>query len=214
MNNHSEIDTPDRIKERLGERSPTRIWIAGNPEILKTERATAVVGARNADRSLIKIAEKIGEAAAQSAHTLVSGAAKGIDERAMLTTLETGGKSIGVIPGDLEREARSVRWRRWIEEGALTLITPYEPDGRFTVGKAMGRNRYIYCLADVAIALGAKRDSGGTWSGAKENLRKEWTPLYVEETDDRTSGANALIELGARRLPQDIESLLIEWSKS
>lgn len=50
-------------------------------------------------------------------------------------------------------------------------LSPYYPDAKFNAGNAMGRNKYIYVLAksSVVIHSGLK---GGTWEGAKENLKK------------------------------------------
>ncbi len=44
----------------------------------------------------------------------------------------------------------------------------------------MQRNKYIYSLADAAMVVHSG-DSGGTWTGAKENLKKQWVPLWVKQ---------------------------------
>ena len=52
----------------------------------------------------------------------------------------------------------------------------------------MARNRYIYCLADTAIVISSTADKGGTWTGAIENLKAAWVPLWVKKTETQKSG--------------------------
>ncbi len=58
-------------------------------------------------------------------------------------------------------------------------------------------NRYIYALADYAVVVDSAEREGGTWAGAIEDLRHEWTPLYVRDPGDKP-GNRALIAKGAR----------------
>lgn len=66
----------------------------------------------------------------------------------------------------------------------------------------MGRNKYIYCLSIAAIVVhsGLK---GGTWTGANENLKKKWVPLYVKENNDKESGNILLIKNGGIVIKDD-----------
>jgi hypothetical protein len=61
----------------------------------------------------------------------------------------------------------------------LVLVSPFNPEAGFDVGNAMARNKYIYCLSDAAIVVATSKGSGGTWSGATENLKRNWAPLWV-----------------------------------
>ena len=75
----------------------------------------------------------------------------------------------------------------------------------------MGRNKYIYSLADAAVVVTSAMSSGGTWSGAIENLKRRWIPLWVRPSADEMSGNTALIRQGARALaalPVEISSLV------
>ncbi len=42
----------------------------------------------------------------------------------------------------------------------------------------MARNRLIYCLSEAAVVV-TSCESGGTHTGAVENLRVGWVPLFV-----------------------------------
>jgi len=80
------------------------------------------------------------------------------------------------------------------------LVSPFYPEAGFNVGNAMSRNKYIYSLADAAVVVTSAVGSGGTWSGAIENLRRRWVPLWVRPSADEMSGNTALMRQGARAL--------------
>ena len=63
----------------------------------------------------------------------------------------------------------------------------------------MARNKYIYCLADYGLVVRSDEGKGGTWSGAIDNLKKQWVPLFVKSESD-ASGNAALIAQGASAL--------------
>ena len=69
----------------------------------------------------------------------------------------------------------------------LALVSPFYPEVGFNVGNAMARNKYIYCLSEAAIAVHSGKD-GGTWSGALENLKKNWVPMWIKRIDDPEAG--------------------------
>ena len=60
----------------------------------------------------------------------------------------------------------------------------------------MGRNKLIYTLADQSLVVEATEGQGGTWSGATENLERQWTPLFVYR-DSPSPGNAKLLRRGA-----------------
>ncbi len=119
----------------------------------------------------------------------------------MEEALNAGRSSIGVLPAKLARTVANDEG--YLESGQLTLAGPFSLDGHWAGWKAMSR-RYIYCLADAAVAIGSKYGTGGTWAGAKETLNNKWVPLWVKESGDRSSGNRALAERGAKILGDGI----------
>jgi predicted Rossmann fold nucleotide-binding protein DprA/Smf involved in DNA uptake len=114
--------------------------------------------------------------------------------------LEAGGSVIVVLPDGLLKAGSSAKYRSFLLEGQLTLVSPNQPEAAFSVGAAMGRNRYVYCLADMAVVVASDRERGGTWAGAVENLKHRWVPLWVAPDDAPDSGLPMLVERGARVL--------------
>ena len=134
---------------------------------------------------------------------VVSGGAKGVDETAMLGALSVEGTASGVLAEGLLKAAVSSKWRNHLMNKQLVLVSPFSPEARFQVGNAMARNKYIYCLADYGLVVRSDEGSGGTWSGAIENLKKGWVPLYVKPDSD-APGNRALIAQGGEALATDI----------
>ena len=120
----------------------------------------------------------------------------------MQAAFSSGGAVVGVLAGDLGRVALKGFMRDSIEMGKAALVSPYRPDAGFSVGNAMGRNRYIYALSDVAVVVSASNGKGGTWAGAVENLDKWHVPLYVVDQPD-LPGNIQLIKKGGMPLPSE-----------
>ena len=165
-----------------------------------------MVGSRNTSKSDLEYSRKLGAMAAEDGETIVSGGARGVDETAMLGALEVEGTVIGILANGLLRASSSAKYRRYLMDNNLGLISPFYPDAGFNVGNAMQRNKYIYCLADAAMVVHSG-DSGGTWTGAKENLRKQWVPLWVKQTDDAAAGNAAIVDAGGNWVSGDINAI-------
>ena len=191
---------PAQLRRRLGDQAPPVLFGSG-PSHLLTRRGLAIIGSRDADESALQFASDLAERAAAQSFAVVSGAARGVDSTAMHAALESGGHAVGVTADPLERTIRRKDLRNSLELGSLCLITPYHPAARWQVGNAMRRNRLIYALAEAAVVVATAPRSGGTWSGAIEDLRSQWVPLWVR--DDGSPGAAALAAEGAQTLRAD-----------
>ena len=196
-------DFPKRFKQRLRTAAPTFIVGCGNKALFK-DGGLAVVGSRNASAVDLAYSSQFGAMTAGNGLNLVSGGARGVDESAMLGALTNGGNAVGVIPANLLRTSSSGKYRKHIMEGRLVLITASIPEARFSIGQAMQRNKYIYCLSDAAFVVhsGTK---GGTWQGARENLKKHWVPLWVKPTTDGNAGNAAIVKDGGQWAPQRLD---------
>lgn len=188
---------PQKIKTRLKKESPVLLYGCGDGDILNTG-GLAVVGSRNANDSLITYTHEIGRLTATSRRTMISGAARGIDQAAMRAALEAGGTVAGVLADSLERTVMNREHRNLLLEGSLVLISPYDPNAGFSIGHAMQRNKVIYALADAALVVHADVQKGGTWAGAAEQLEKlHLVSIYVRSTGQPSEGLEALKTKGA-----------------
>ncbi|MCY4287089.1 MAG: DNA-processing protein DprA [Aestuariivita sp.] len=202
----SDPEYPERLKRRLRLESPPVMFGCGNKKLLG-RGGIAVVGSRDADQDDIAFAENLGNSATKQGYSVVSGAARGVDESGMFGALKNEGTAIGVMADSLLRTATAAKFRKYILAGDLVLITPFNPEAGFNVGNAMSRNRYIYCLADAAVVVSSTPNKGGTWNGAIEDLKAAWVPLWVKPTTNAKSGNFELVQKGAHWFPDDLSSL-------
>ncbi len=196
----SDPDYPARLETRLETRAPAVLFGCGNRRLLG-QRGVAVVGSRDANNEDLAFASGVGAAAASQGWSVISGGARGVDQAAMLGALEREGTAIGVLSDNLLRATTSGTYRKWLMAKDLVLVSPFDPEVGFVVGNAMDRNKYIYCLSDAAIVVAASQGNGGTWSGALEDLKHGWVPLWVKRHPDSRSGNAALVQRGTRWLP-------------
>ena len=178
-------DYPKLLKDRLSATSPPVLYGSGARALLGSD-ALAVVGSRDVDDAGIMFARSLGERCAKQGVAVVSGAARGADWTAMTGGLEAGGNAVGVLADPLERMIKRQDLRRALADEQLLLLTPFHPSARWHAGNAMRRNRLIYALSRAAVVVASAKGSGGTWTGAVENLKHRWVPLFVR--DDASPG--------------------------
>jgi predicted Rossmann fold nucleotide-binding protein DprA/Smf involved in DNA uptake len=104
---------------------------------------------------------------------------------------------VGVLPEGVERRLREPSTRSVVAGGQAVLVSPYHPGAAFSAGAAMGRNKLIYALSDVAVVVSSADGSGGTWTGAVEAIKGGWVPVLVRDDPGVPAGNLSLIEQGA-----------------
>jgi predicted Rossmann fold nucleotide-binding protein DprA/Smf involved in DNA uptake len=192
---------PPRLSERLKKLAPALLYGCGDIEVMNTG-GLAIVGSRDIDESGIEFTNSIGEACAREQLTVISGGARGVDQYAMLSAVQAGGKVVGVMADSLARSTTSANARDAIREGRLTLVSPFDPEAGFNVGNAMSRNKAIYALADYGVVVTSGFNEGGTWSGAIEQLEKfKFVPVFVRTTGNVPEGNSRLLKRGAIPFP-------------
>lgn len=199
----SDPEYPQKLKTRLGAISPPVLFGVGNRELLN-KTGIAVIGSRDITLEDISFSQQLGKVISEKDHTVISGGAKGVDEAAMLGALSVLGSAVGVLADNLLQKSLTQLYREYLIKGKLVLISSYYPEAGFSVGNAMGRNKYIYCLSEKAVVVhsGLK---GGTWTGALENLKKKWVPLYVKTNNDKNAGNALLIKEGGVAIKVDVD---------
>jgi DNA processing protein len=189
-----EADYPPLLRQI--DSAPPVISLRGDVEILKRP-AVAIVGSRNASAAGLAFAERLARGVGAGGYVIVSGLARGIDQRAHVASLETG--AIAVLAGGLSKpyppEATPLM-EKIAERGVVLSEMPieWEPRGR----DFPRRNRIVSGLALGTVVVEAARGSGSliTARFAAEQGRVVFaapgSPL-----DPRAEGTNELIRDGA-----------------
>jgi len=188
-----------RLTARLGDAIPPVLFGVGSRRLLEAG-GTAIVGSRDTHVASLTLAQELGAEEARAGRTVISGGARGVDERAVQGAFLGGGSAIVLLGDGLARQAAKVVHADPLAAGTLALLSPYAPDATFSTANAMGRNRLIYCLADETIVVASSRGTGGTFVGARDALRRGWGPIWVAPTGGLHSGNPLLLHLGAHPL--------------
>ena len=197
----SDPDYPARYKSHLKDDAPPILFGVGERSLLQGG-GLAIVGSRNIDAEAEDFTRATAEWCARGGLNIVSGGARGVDQIAMKGALDAGGCVVGILAENLLKNSVSRDARKAIADGRLLLISPYHPEARFTVGTAMARNKLVYALADYGLVVSADHKKGGTWAGAKEELKRNTGhPVFVRTTGSVPVGNRNLLDLGAVPFP-------------
>lgn len=208
---------PQIYKQRLKNKSPILIYGCGDKNIL-TQGGIAIVGSRNIADNLVAYTINQVDNLVRLSQNIISGGARGVDKVSMLSCLQRGGYSCGVLADSLAKSVLDAEYRKYIASGKLILISAVDPDAGFNVGNAMARNKYIYALANAGLIVNSDFAKGGTWTGAVEVLKEQPEfSLFVRENDLTNKAFVELCKLGARQweLPKtknDLEFLISKHS--
>jgi predicted Rossmann fold nucleotide-binding protein DprA/Smf involved in DNA uptake len=196
-------DYPETLKQNLKLKySPPLLYVKGNKQLLH-EPSVAIVGSRDASEISLGFTEAVAKKCVEGYKVVVSGFAKGVDRLALESTLEYQGRSIIVLPQGIMTFASGFKkYHSQIAEGDVLALSTYFPKSPWNVGLAMGRNTYIYGLAEE-IYVAESGSKGGTWSGVINGLRKG-RKIYVRKAEpDEENANNLLLSKGA--IPVDSE---------
>lgn len=187
--------------------APTLLYIKGNRQLLQ-EKSIAIVGSRNASANGLKFTHNVARQATEDFKVVVSGFAKGIDRAALDNALKYIGQSIIVLPQGVLTFSTGYRaYHDQITEGDVLVLSAFHPNSPWSVGLAMARNPIIYALAQE-IFVADSSNTGGTWAGVNDGLRKGRS-IYIRHPEDDEQNANKLlIEKGG--IAVDINGKLIE----
>jgi DNA processing protein len=193
----SEEKYPQKLKLKLKKNSPPVIYYSGNLDLVN-KPGVAIVGSRDVDNDGKLFTEKLAAKCAKEALTVVSGGARGVDSIAEETAIVEGGQVISVASDNLISRIKEKKVRDGLLQDNMLIMSSVNPTARFSVYSAMDRNKYIYALSDYAVVVASKENSGGTWTGALENLKKKLSPLFVRCSNDMPSGNIKLLEQGGK----------------
>ncbi|MGA2794100.1 MAG: DNA-processing protein DprA, partial [Roseiarcus sp.] len=189
--------------------APPILALRGRDEALQ-QPAVAIVGSRNASAAGLTFTDRLARGLGAAGYVIVSGLARGVDQRAHIASLETG--TIGVLAGGHARpyppEAAPLI-ARIAELGAVISEMPIDWEVR---GRDFPRrNRVVSGLALGTVIVEAARNSGSliTARFAAEQNREVFA-VPGSPLDPRAEGTNDLLREGANLCakPEDVLSVL------
>jgi predicted Rossmann fold nucleotide-binding protein DprA/Smf involved in DNA uptake len=190
---------PATLRQRLGSACPPFLLVAGAAEVFGRGAGSSlgVVGSRDAAPEALDVAADAARMAAGRGWSVVSGLARGVDQAAMAAALDVGGKAVGVPADGILQASRNAEVRRGVHSGQLCLASPFAPSAPFRAGSALGRNKIIYALSQIAFVVSADNGSGGTWAGASEAIERGYAHVAAWSGAGSKPGNATLVSRGA-----------------
>jgi len=194
---------PKSLREVLGKSAPPVLSYIGNPGLLNGF-GVGFCGSRNASVKGLNVASMTARDLARAGAIVVSGYARGVDLEAHVASLEAGGRTILVLAEGI------MNFRRTKLESNLGININYEkvlviseflPYDKWSVSRAMQRNKTIIALSKALIVIEASK-TGGTIEAGKAALKlgvPVFAALYGQDQDKWSEGNRLLFEMGARK---------------
>ncbi|MFV2000233.1 MAG: DNA-processing protein DprA [Acidimicrobiia bacterium] len=202
---------PTVLIERLGSLAPPVLFVVGNRGLLGGD-GIGIVGSRNVTPEGKEASEDIARATVSLGRSVVSGAARGVDTFAMNAAFLAGGTVIGVVADALRSRIRKPEVLRAIDDDSVCLVSQQHPSAGFTPASAMSRNKLVYALSETTVVVATDVDTGGTWAGATEALKKNYCDIAAWVGDGAGPGNAALVQRGAR--PIDSVDQLLDGTRA
>ena len=178
---------------------PPILYALGDINILNNSNMLAVVGARNASLSALKMAEKFSGDLSQKDIVIVSGMARGIDTAAHTGALKNNGKTIAVLGTGIDvvypKENQKI-YENLKKEGLILSEFPFHTQPQNV--NFPRRNRIVSGLSKGVMVIEASINSGSliTAHCALDQGRDVYA-IPGAPYDGRASGCNKLIKDGA-----------------
>ncbi len=151
---------PDEAVAALGDSPPVLLWAKGDLELLRRP-GVAIVGARAATGYGEHVAMEFAAGLSARDVVVVSGGAYGIDGMAHRAALASGGATIAVLAGGIDRlypSGHEALLTRVAEQGLLLSEVPCGTPP--TKWRFLQRNRLIAALSTATVVVEAGRRSG------------------------------------------------------
>lgn len=171
-------------------------------KLVPEEFAIGVVGTRKYSKYGKQIVYKLVKKLARVGITIVSGLAYGIDSFAHRATLKTGGRTIAVLGGGVDKDhiypAENKNLAQKIINSNGAVISEYAPGTQPTRYTFPQRNRIISGLSHGVLVIEAGKESGALITADTAlDQNREVMVVPHEITSKSGKGANKLIKEGA-----------------
>ncbi|MFC7340798.1 DNA-processing protein DprA [Saccharopolyspora griseoalba] len=194
-----------------GMAEPLALWVRGSGELAAMAgRAVSVVGARAASGYGEHVAAELGNGLAAAGHTVVSGAAYGIDGAGHRGALAAGGCTAAFLACGIDRDypaGHSRLLRAIADQGAV--VSEYPPGTEPRKHRFLVRNRLIAAMGRATVVVEAGARSGATnTANTADALGHPVLAVPGPVTAQNSVGCHAMIRSGQALLVTRVEQVL------
>lgn len=183
----------------IGNDCPEKLYLMGNTDLLKQEKAVAIIGARAADRNGCSKAYTLAVDFAKKGYVVVSGLALGCDSSAHRGCLAAHGKTIAVVGSGLDSihpvENKALQEQILLGQG---LVISEQPIGTKATPKTLvRRNRLQAALSQIVVVAQCPAKSGTLYTvDFARRYGKEVRAAQFNYHNDSTAGNDNLLRDG------------------
>jgi DNA processing protein len=180
--------------------TPLGLWVRGTGELdVLLRRAVAVVGSRAATIYGCERSADLGYHLAQSAVTVVSAAAFGVDGKAHKGAIEAGGTTVAVLPCGVEINYPVGNGELIAQVAASGLVVSEYPPGALPDRtRFLARNRLVACFgAGTVVVEASARSSARHTARVARVLGREAMAVPGPVTSLQSAGCHELVRSGA-----------------
>ena len=194
---YGDEEYPDRLRSL--EDAPVALYYIGKLPRWQSQPVIGVVGTRKASTYGLNTTELLAGQIAVCGGLVVSGAATGVDRRAMEAALAQGKPVVGVLGGGVDviyPMANRELYEQTEKKGCL--ISEYPPGSRPFPGNFLQRNRIISGISDGVLIVEAPEKSGAL--NTAQHALSQGRDVYVVPGNLGVAscvGSNRLLQEGA-----------------
>ena len=179
-------DYPEKFKE-IGNEAPVLIHILGNVDILKRNKAVAIIGARAADKQGLDMAYKLGKKYAGDGNVIVSGLALGCDKAGHEGCLAVGGETMAIVGSGLDiiHPKENIDLQKRILEAGGLILSEQLIRTKANPTTLVARNRLQAALSDAVILAQCPAQSGSlhTMRFARQYRKKSFAVKFSKRNE-------------------------------
>jgi DNA processing protein len=207
------INDSDYPKKLISINDPPFIIYQKGDLACLTKPSIGVVGSRSISTKGVENVQEIVKTCVDLGYVIVSGLALGTDTYAHQTAIECGGKTIAILPSDIDNivptENRDLA-KKIVSSGAL--ISEITNLTKMHKGRYIERNRITSALSNAVIVIESD-ESGGSIRQAETAFKHGKTVFIIraDKTDERACrGYKKLLSMGAISIdsPHDLPHYL------
>lgn len=202
----SDYEWPSALND-LGDRVPTALWVRGAPSFLTSplsDRVT-ITGARAATSYGEHVTGELASDLTHAERIIVAGGAYGIDAAAHRAALASGGQTLAVMVGGLDRLYPSGNRELLERVGDLgLLVSEMAPGAVPTKWRFLARNRILGALSGASVIVEAGYRSGSLNVAARAaQLGRPVGAVPGPVTSVSSAGTHRLLREGVASLVTD-----------
>ena len=183
----------------IGNDCPEKLYLMGNIDLLKQEKAVAIIGARAADRNGCSKAYSLAADFAKKGYVVVSGLALGCDSSAHRGCLAAHGKTIAIVGSglDIVHPVENTDLQELILKQQGLIISEQPIGTKATPKTLVRRNRLQAALSQMVVVAQCPAKSGTLYTvDFARQYGKEVRAAQFNYHNEATAGNDLLLQEG------------------